>query len=251
MPRRPVKAEQIADALAQRIATGEFGTRGWLPPLRELAKTYDAVERTVTSGLTLLAERGLVEIVPSKGTRVLTAAVQRDTGDITRQVGTWRGFHTAASRAGAQAYTDTHRIAEVEATPEVADRLGIPVGSTILERARVQGLVVNNVRQPIQISTTWITSDVVARLPILSQHDTGPGGMGSRMAEAGYELGYEDVVTARPPTPQERDHLALAEGQPVLVAWRRAFDQNGAGRVLEATVRIINPALHELVYRYA
>jgi GntR family transcriptional regulator len=250
MPRRPVKAEQIADALAQRIAAGEFGARGWLPPLRDLAKAYNAVERTVTSGLALLAERGLVEIIPSKGTRVLTAVVQRDAGDITRQVGTWRGFHTAASRAGAQAYTDTHRIAEVEAAPEVAGRLGIPVGSIVLERARVQGLVVNDVRQPVQTSTTWITSDVVTRLPILRQHDTGPGGMGSRIAEAGYELGYEDVVTARPPTAQEREHLALTEGQPVLVAWRRAFDQSGTGRVLEVTVRVINPALHELVYRY-
>jgi GntR family transcriptional regulator len=251
MPRRPDKAEQIADALAQRIAVGEFGVRGWLPPLRELAKTYGAVERTVTSGLTLLADRGLVEIVPSKGTRVLTGMVQRDAADITRQVGIWRGFHTAASRAGSQAYTDTYRIAEVEATPEIASRLGVPVGSTVLERARIQGVIVDDVRQPVQVSTTWIIADVVARLPILRHQDTGPGGMGSRMAEAGYDLGYEDVVTARLPTVQERDHLVLPAGQPVLVAWRRAFDHHGTGRVLEVTVRIINPAFQELVYRYA
>ena len=251
MPRRPVKAEQIADALAQRITAGEFGATGWLPPLRDLATAYDAVERTVTAGLAMLAKRGLVEILPSKGTRVLATVVRRDAADITKQVGTWRGFHTAASRAGAQAYTDTYRIAEVEAEAEVAGRLGIPVGSTVLERARIQGLIVNGVRQPVQLSFTWITTDVVARLPILREHDTGPGGMGSRMAEAGYDLGYEDVVTARLPATQERERLALTEGEPVIVAWRRAFDHGGAGRALEVTVRVINPALHELVYRYA
>jgi len=67
MPRRPVKAEQIAQALAQRIANGEFGSAGWLPPLRELARTYDVVERTVMAALRLLAERGGVDLVAGDG----------------------------------------------------------------------------------------------------------------------------------------------------------------------------------------
>lgn len=250
MPRRPVKAEQIAAALTDRIAQGEFGTRGWLPPLRDLAKTYGAVERTVTSGLSLLAEQGLIEIIPSKGTRVRTTTVQREVSDITGQVGTWRGFHTAATRAGAQAYTDTNRILDVEATPDVAGRLGIPVGSTVLERARVQGLVIDGTRQPVQISTSWIISGVVNRLPILREHDTGPGGMASRMEEAGYRLGYEDAVTARLPSSGEQEQLTIPADHPVIVAWRRAFDQQGSGRPLEVTLRIINPHLHELIYRY-
>jgi GntR family transcriptional regulator len=104
---------------------------------------------------------------------------------------------------------------------------------------------------PVQLSTTWITEEVVKRLPVLRGHDTGPGGMGSRMEEAGYVLGYEDVVTARMPTADERRRLAVTGDQPVMVAWRRAFDQGGTGPALEVTARIINPALHELVYRYA
>jgi GntR family transcriptional regulator len=176
--------------------------------------------------------------------------VQREVSDITRQVGTWRGFHAAASRAGAQPFTDTFRILDVEATPDVAGRLGIPVGSIVLERARLQGVVVDGTRQPIQISTSWITSDVVNRLPILREHNTGPGGMASRMEGVGYRLGYEDVVTARLPSPHEQEQLALPGDHPVIVAWRRAFDQHGSGHALEVTLRIINPNLHELIYRY-
>jgi DNA-binding GntR family transcriptional regulator len=176
--------------------------------------------------------------------------VQRDASDITRQVGTWRGFHAAVDRAGAQAYTDTLRILVVEATAEVAGRLGIPVGSTVLERTRIQGVVVNGTRQPVQLSSSWITGEVVSRLPVLRERDTGPGGMGSRMEEAGYRLGYEDMVTARLPSPQEQEQLAIPADQPVVIAWRRAFDQGGSGHALEVTLRIINPRLHELVYRY-
>lgn len=250
MPRRPVKAEQIADALAQRIAAGEFTPRGWLPPLRDLARQYDAVERTVASGISMLAARGLVETVAGSGTRTLATLVQRDAADITHQVGQWRGFHVAASRAGGQAYTDTHRIEDAPAPPEVAGRLGIPVGTTVLERARIQGILIDGNRQPIQVSVTWITAEVVDRLPVLREHDTGPGGMGSRMTEAGYQLTYEDVVTARLPTQQEQDSLAIPADHPVLVAWRRAFDHT-SGRALEVTLRIINPTLHELVFKYA
>ena len=73
--------------------------------------------------------------------------------------------------------------------------------------------------------------------------------MGSRLEEAGYLLVYEDLVTARMPDADERAHLGLGVGQSVVVAWRRAFDQP-TGRVLEVTLRLINPGLHELVYRY-
>ena len=250
MPRRPVKAEQIAAALAQRITAGEFGAQGWLPSLRDLARTYDAVERTVASGIAILAARGLVESVPSKGTRVVSTVFRRDAADITQQVGRWREFHTAAARAGGRAYTDTYRITEVPAPAEVAGRLGIPVEATVLERARIQGLVVDGSRSPVQLSSSWITAEVVERLPILREQDTGPGGMGSRMAEAGYALIYEDVITARLPGPHEQERLAIPADQPVVVAWRRAFDQ-ASSRALEVTLRIINPALHELVFRYA
>jgi GntR family transcriptional regulator len=126
---------------------------------------------------------------------------------------------------------------------------GIPLGTTVLERARLQGIVVDGSRQPVQLSTTWILREVVDRLPILRELDTGPGGMGSRLAEIGYSLTYEDVVTARMPSSEEQQHLELSPSQPVVVAWRRAFDQKG--RALEATLRIINPARHELVYPYA
>lgn len=251
MPRRPVKAEQIARELGDRIQAGEFAGAAWLPTLRELSRTYAVNERTVSSGLQMLAEQGLVELVAGQGARTVGGDVlRRDASDITRQQGLWRGFHTTAAKAGAEPYTNTYRIGDTEADIDVAGRLGVPMHSPVLERARLQGVVVDGERRPIQLSTTWIIPEVVDRLPILRDYDTGPGGMGSRMAEAGYRITYEDVVTARIVHRAEQESLSMSDSGAVLVAWRRAFDEN-SGRPLEVTLRVINPDLHELVYRYS
>lgn len=249
MPRRPVKAEQTADAITHQITAGRYAPTTWLPSLRDLAKEYQADPRTISHALEIVRDRQLIELVPNRGARVLARPVQRDAADITRQIGAWRGFHAAATRAGAEAYTDTHHIGDVPASPDVAARLGIPVGTTVLERGRVQGVLRDGVRQPIQISATWVRNEVVDRVPILRQHNTGPGGMGSRFNEAGYTVRYEESVTARMPDSDELEQLAMEQGAPVLVAWRRCVDQDD--QPLEVTVRIINPALHELTYSYS
>jgi GntR family transcriptional regulator len=247
--RRRAKPEPTSAALDARIARGELRDSWWLRPLRALARAYDTVEHAATNRLNHFAEKGSVQTTSDKGLHV-PVMVQREASDITRQVGAWRGFHTAAARSGFEAYTDTYRIADVEASQEVAGRLGIPVGAIVLERARLQGVVVDGVRRPVQVATTWVVADVVARLPILREHSTGAGGMGSRMEEAGYSLGYEETVTARRPSPHEQEQLDVAEGQPVIVARRRALDNQGSGRAVEVTVRVINAERHELVYRY-
>lgn len=249
MARRPVKAERIADAMAQRIAAGEFGTRGWLPPLRELAMVYDVVERTAASGVALLVARGLVETVSGKGTRVMAPVTHRDADDIARQTRVWRGFHATDAWVSAEAYTDTYRLADVAVPPDVAGRLGVPLDSTVMEHVQVQGLVMEGTRRPVQLTTTWVVVDVVTQPPVLHEHSTRHGRAGAWMIAAGYNLGYEDVVTARMPTDPERAQLALPEGQPVLVVWHRVFDQGGTGRTLEVTARVIHPGLRQLVYR--
>ena len=62
--------------------------------------------------------------------------------------------------------------------------------------------------------------------------NTGPGGLYARLEEAGDELDhFIEEVTARMPTAVERRRLELANGVPVLVVVRTAYDT--AGRPLE------------------
>lgn len=68
---------RLADAIAQRIASGELAAGDRLPPQRDIARTVGVNVTTVTRAFSSLQQRGLVEARRGRGT--LVAA--RDTGD--------------------------------------------------------------------------------------------------------------------------------------------------------------------------
>lgn len=68
--RRPVYIV-VADRVEKRIKAGEFGESGRLPSRGQLAGWYGASPATVKSAMRLLRERGLVEVVPFRGTFTL------------------------------------------------------------------------------------------------------------------------------------------------------------------------------------
>lgn len=245
MPRPPTKAQAITNALAARIVEGELDAGAWLPSERELAREYAADRSTVRRALRMLAEQGLVELRHGSGAQVRTARrVRRAASDITRQVGAWRGFHVSARKDGRTPFTRT-AVAEVAADERLASRLDVPAGTRVLERARVQGV---EGAPPVQTATTWVILEVVAQIPVLREIDTGPGGIYSRLEEAGHRITFEESVTCRLPRADEQETLEIGPDQPVLTLWRRAYDQDD--RVVEVTHRVVVGDRHELVYRY-
>jgi GntR family transcriptional regulator len=245
MPRPPARAQAITSALAARIVEGELAPGSWLPSERELAREFSVDRSTVRRAVRMMAEQGLVVVHPGTGTQVRAAGpVRRSAADITRQVGRWRGFHVSARRDGREPFTRT-TVSEVAADTALARWLAVPVGTTVLQRARLQGVVGE---PPVQTATTWVIMDVVAQLPVLRQVDTGPGGIYSRLEEIGCRMLFEETVTCRLPRPEECRTLQIAADQPVLTLWRRGYDQDD--RILEVTHRVVVGDRHELVYRY-
>jgi GntR family transcriptional regulator len=245
MPKPPTKAQAIADVIARHIDAGDLAPGSWLPSERQLAQIHGADRSTIRRALRLLEQRRLVVPHPGLGVKVREAEpVRREASDITAAVGTWRGFHVSATQAGREPYTDT-TVREVAIDPIPARWLGVPTGTLVLERARIQGIAGE---PPIQVSTTWILPEITERLPILRQINTGPGGMLSRIEELGFQLRFEDAVSSRLPSPTEQDQLQIQPDQPVLTVWRRCYDQHD--RVLEVTCRVIAAHRHELIYRY-
>ena len=139
---------------------------------------------------------------------------RRAADDVTQQVGTWRGFHVSATKSGREAYTET-TINDVPADLTVAQGLGVPTGTVVLQRARRQGVAGIGC---VQLSTSYIRRDLVDELPILRETDTGSGGMYSRMEEIGYRLHFEETVTCRLPDETEQKQLEITETQPVLIS---------------------------------
>ena len=245
MPRPPTKAQAIGNALAARIVEGDIAPGTWLPSERALAREYAADRSTVRRALRMLAEQGLVRLRPGAGTQVRESRrVRRAAADITRQVGTWRGFHVSAQKDGRTPFTRT-TVREIEAGASLAARLDVPEGTRVLERARVQGV---EGEPPIQTATTWVIPEIVERIPVLREVDTGPGGIYSRLEEIGLRITFEESVTCRLPCADERETLEIGADQPVLTLWRRAYDQDD--RVVEVTHRVVVGDRHELVYRY-
>lgn len=63
--------EQIADHLAERIASGKLATNKKLPPEMELARQYGVSLGTARRATEILRGRGLVVTLRSKGTYVV------------------------------------------------------------------------------------------------------------------------------------------------------------------------------------
>jgi DNA-binding GntR family transcriptional regulator len=57
----------IADELRARIEDGTYPPDGRLPSIADLIHEYGAARETVRKAVRLLAEQGLVEVVPGKG----------------------------------------------------------------------------------------------------------------------------------------------------------------------------------------
>lgn len=245
MGKPPAKAQRITDDLAARIVAGDYPFGTWLPAERELAQLYGVDRSTVRRAVRLLAEQGLVTVVSGTGVRVQPApGMQRDATDLTWQVGDWRGFHVSALRSGKEPFTNTE-VSEVSATGELARWMGIPIGTTVLQRARVQGIVDE---PPSQLSTTWVLLEIVEHIPILRQLNSGPGGIYSRLQEIGIAIRFEESITCRLPFASEQTTLEIEGDQPVLVLWRRGYDT--ANRIVEVTKRVVVPERQELIYRY-
>jgi GntR family transcriptional regulator len=246
MPKPPAKAQAIANLLAAKIVEGEYAVASWLPSERELATEYAADRSTVRRALRLLADQGLVALQAGSGVQVRAAEpVRRDAADVTKQVGQWRGFAASAIESGHTPFTRTS-VRETSAGSVVAKWLGVPTGTTILERARHQGIAGG---PPIQISTTYVNWEFVEKLPVLRQVDTGSGGIYSRLDEVGHGIEvFEETVTCRMPRADEQGVLEIEATQPVLTLWRRAYDARH--RIVEVTHRIVVGDRQDLVYRY-
>jgi GntR family transcriptional regulator len=246
MPRPPAKAQSLADTLGAKITEGVYPPGTWLPSERELTEEHQVDRSTVRRALRILAERGLVILASGTGAQVRARSpgLQRAADDITRQVGTWRGFHVSATQAGYEPFTETG-VGEVEADVMVGRGLGVPTGTLVLQRASRHGLLGG---LPVQLATSYLRLELVSKLPILREVNTGPGGMYSRMEELGYRLHFEESVTCRLPYDEEQEELELDEDQPVLVLWRRCYDQRDY--ILDLTHRIVVGDRQDLVYRY-
>ncbi|MEU8883870.1 GntR family transcriptional regulator [Streptomyces hydrogenans] len=216
--------EQIARDLRERITSGEYLPGTALPLMRDIAAQYGVSDITVRKAYGLLIREGLIESRRRTGVfvrelpdrvrlTVRNRQVERD------ELGYYSGPEVQHWRALPHPDGEQTRIATAPAPADVADILGIEVGTEMTVRRRIIGDP--NVDTHRQLADSWIPAWVTEELPVLSGA-TGAGGMYDRVEEwAGRPLEWREEVSARMPTPEEAAALLMPDaGVPLLRAVR-------------------------------
>ena len=135
----------IADDYEQMILLGKYGDSGRLPGEIEIAAHYGVNRHTVRRAMAELAARGLVRSERGSGTYVKTDKLDYRIGSRTRF-----SEIVAAAGHGAQGRLQSHRIEA--ASEEIAGRLGLPTGASVIRLEIVRAAD----RVPVSVATSWL-----------------------------------------------------------------------------------------------
>ena len=101
--------------------------------------------------------------------------------------------------------------------------------------------------EPVQLADSYYPLDLARGTPIAEPRKL-PGGTVAALEHLGLELGdFEEHVSARAATPQERQALHLADGIPVLVLTRTTYTTDG--QPVEVSQAVLAADRHQLIYR--
>ncbi|MDJ0347502.1 GntR family transcriptional regulator [Streptomyces sp. PH10-H1] len=219
--------EQIAQALRERITSGDYAPGTALPYMRDIAEEFSVSNITVRKAYGLLTREGLIESrrrtgvfvreLPDRLRLVVRARqIERD------ELGYFSGPEVQHWRAIPHPDGEKTRVTTAPAPADVADVLGVETGELLTVRKRIVGDP--DVENHRQLADSWIPAWVTEEVPALSG-DTGMGGMYDRVEEwAGRPLSWREEVSARMPSPEESSALLMPEtGVPLLRALRVTF----------------------------
>lgn len=243
--------ERVVAEIAAGIVAGDYPAESKLPSQRELSLELGASRMTVMYALGDLERLGYISRRPGKRATVNRrqhTVTTRATYDIVRGEEGWRGLNAAIHRSGGQPFSVITSAVEVPASEGVATRLRIPPGTTVFERARVQGAVEEGIQVPVQLSWSWYTMGVVERVPEIRQNaGRGPTQIRSRIVAVYSGVRYEHTTDARHATTGECDLLKLPDMAVVFDSWRTCVEDE-SGILLETTRMIMDARKVTLSY---
>ena len=240
---------QLADLLRASIEQGEYPPGSELPAEDQLASLHGVSRATVNRAVLILRGEGAVRVARGRGTVVRALPVLRRDG-ITRQradlreAGSARGaFQAELARLGLSARSEVG-VAEEVPPVEVARLLGSePGGLVVTRRRRMYG---NEV--PVQLATSYLPYEIAAGTR-LTDADSGPGGIYSRLAELGHApSSFSESVRIRLPEADEAAFLIMDAEQRVFAIRRLA--STTAGRVVEVNDIVLPAHQWELHYEW-
>ena len=238
------KYDRIAGDLRTQIRSGELA--GQLQAETELAARYGVALNTLRRALDVLEAEGLITSEQGTGTfvRAPRQRVRRNHAeryqwekDRARLADVERGETGVTELDTGLTTADlefTAHYETIEAPADLAARFGADQGTPLLKRTYRTRARAESV--PLSLVTSYLPLQLVSPNPDLlnAGNEPWPGGTQSQLHTVGVELDrIKDELTARPPSVDEVNALALDPGVSVLVLWKTSIDV--AGRVVEVS----------------
>ncbi|HKE67029.1 MAG TPA: GntR family transcriptional regulator [Micromonosporaceae bacterium] len=233
---------QIAGEIRSRIRRGDWAPGERLPSIPAIAEMYGVAKQTVQRAVDQLRIEGVLITKPGSGTYVRGS--RRKLNRLSRgRYGTQRGYHADLAARYRQQLVGVGRA---PAPGEVADCFGVPVGTELVVRRHV-------VRTPdatAEVGASWL------------RPEDADGTSLARMESFGRPLYQEvedvtgrvyatatDQLTARLPTREECEILAIRPDTPVLHLVHVAYDRSH--RPIEVAVATWPGPMTVLTEQYA
>ncbi|MCP3800481.1 GntR family transcriptional regulator [Allokutzneria sp. A3M-2-11 16] len=228
---------ELAGILREAIRRGDYAPDTTLPKQDELAAQHGVNVGTVRKAIGVLEAEGLVTPIRRRGTVVRARPPMKRLGTDRYAKSKWKYGGVVAFAADREASgrewtagDQTNVITKVEADAEVAQALGVMVGSPVYERARL----VKDSGKPTHMLTSYYRPADVEGTPLVDEV-AGPAGRGGGFLVLTLQGLEPDRITetfySRMPTPAEVEQLELPAGEPVMVLQRQTFTEDG--RVVE------------------
>ncbi|MGC1871415.1 MAG: GntR family transcriptional regulator [Acidobacteriaceae bacterium] len=199
---------QIQDRLVKQIQSGELQAGDMLPGEEDLCRLYGVSRMTARQSLQALKHQGLVRSEKGRGTFVVQPKVEKKIAHLS-------GFSAEMRSLGMKPSSRILEQATKPASPEIAQRLGVPPGSLLLElhRLRLADAL------PLAIEQVWLS---LAEFPGIDKIDFARSSLYGVLRERyGIEIGSADeIIEARPPTSREAKLLDVSSRSSLLVISR-------------------------------
>jgi GntR family transcriptional regulator len=217
--------KEIADELRARIERGDYQPGQKIPSESEVMAEFDAGRETVTKALRLLKDLGLTVSSQGKPATVRQFKPVRRPANARLSKEVWGGGTSmwAVDVQEATPKVDGLSVGRIEASPRIAEALGIQRGKPVVLRKR--HYVLNG--KPVLMADSYIPADLADGTPI-AEPDTGEGGIYARLDDVGHgPVRFKEEVRTRMPYRAEAALLQLHPGTPVMCIVRSAFDSEG------------------------
>ncbi len=234
---------QVADILRQRITSGQYPAGSRIPSTRELESEFGCSATTVQRAIRVLKLEALVEGTAGVGVFVRSHRPMLHVSESYLSAGARGSWASEAERLGMVGTQELTHVGTVIAPEVVADRLGVEPGTTVVVRRRVMSLD----GEPVQLADSYYPASV-ANGTALTEPRKLPGGTIAELERQGFRLrDFEEHISARIPSPEERRALRLGEGTPILDMIRTTYTEDGTP--VEVDHSVLAADRHTLGYR--